>query len=85
MQRIRDRIVSMVREGWGDEMADKAAAGEPILVDKLDSLERLDFIAGVENIFDVCIPDVVTQDMKTVDDIAGYVGKITAGATHGSH
>ena len=85
MQRIKDRLVTILRVGFGDTVGDAAAAGKDVLVDHLDSLDRLDFIAQVENTFDVALPNAVTVDMRTIDDVARYLETMRRAPVHGSH
>ena len=85
MQGLRDRMVSQIRKSHGETIARRAADGEPVLTECMDSLERMDFIVGVENFVDICIPDAVTMDMKTIDDVAKYIDTMTSGPAHGAH
>lgn len=85
MQTIRDRLIHMLRRSFGDAAGDAAAAGKCVLTENLDSLDRLEFVAEIENTFGIEIPPAVTVDMQTIEDIAKYVEIVTRDPAHGAH
>jgi acyl carrier protein len=94
---VRERCLAILEKYYEDEgpMLGKAAAGDVIFapngavvrdVDKLDSLDRTEFVMAVEEAFDPLeIPDVIASGFRTLDDVVRYVEAMTAEAAHGAH
>lgn len=93
MQEIKDKLVEIVREQFGDDAAVKGAAGESLFSShsdrdaepELDSLDRVEFLMAVEDAYDIEIPDSIQGGFSTVDEVARYVATITAEAAHAGH
>jgi len=93
MDEMKEKLIEMLREEHGDEVAFAAAGGEEIFAahgagwgdGKLDSLDRMEFIMSVEDAFDVELADEIVVDVRTVDQIAELVDTLTRGPLHGAH
>jgi len=93
MDEIKEKLIEMLREAHGDDVAFAAAAGEEIFAThgagwgdgKLDSLDRLEFVMAVEDEYDIEITDALTVDVRTADQVAELVDTLTRSAAHGAH
>lgn len=93
MQEIKDRLLTIMREQFGDSITDSAAEGEDVFVDhgrgwadgSLDSLDKVEFIMAVEDDFSIEIPDYQVTGFKTLDDVATFIDALTRGPVHGAH
>lgn len=98
MENIRDKLIGMLGDDFGDSIEEKAKADPAAqlffnhdsgpgagVTDYLDSLDRVEFVMEIEEVFDISIPDEISSGFKSIDDIAAYVDTMTRGALHGGH
>lgn len=90
----KERLLKIVTDEFSPEIAAKAATGEPIFAphgagwnqaeDGLDSLDRAEFVMATEDEFDIVIPDVLTVDIRTLDQMIALVDVIVSPPAHGA-
>lgn len=97
---VRDRCLAILSRYFDDfenegAFIARAAADEVIFapkgaivrdVDKLDSLDRTEFVMAVEDEFKpLDIPDNIAEGFKTLADVVKYVETMKAVPAHGAH
>lgn len=95
MEEVKNKLVGMIDQMFGPQIAEKANNGEEIFFDHdegrapdadyLDSLDRVELVMACEEEFGVEVPDVIAKAFKTVDDAASYIATVTSGPLHGAH
>lgn len=73
MDNIEERVCRVV-EGWLEVDPQKIVPSATLMDDlHADSLDVIEVILGVEDEFNIEIPDEDTEEIKTVGDIISYV------------
>lgn len=94
MSEIRDRLIVMIGEEFGQDIAEKCTNGQEVFASHtagkweegmIDSLDRVEFSMAVEEAFGIEIPDAVIIGVTSIDDLAAYVETMTAKPAHGAH
>lgn len=84
---MADEAAGIIREILGDQLHLEVDSDEAELIDSglLDSLAFVELMFHLEQRFgiQVDLETVDLEDMRTVSRIAGFVGRLTAGATSG--
>jgi len=72
-EELRDRIRVLVANQLGVDVAEVGA--EASILDDLgaDSLDVVELVMSLEDVFDIEVPDEEVEEMRTVGDIQRYV------------
>lgn len=93
MEDVRNKLVEIFTEQFGEEIAKAAQDGGEIFVDhgrgwangSLDSLDKVEFVMAVEDAFKVEIADYQIEGFRSLDDVAKFVHALTSDPKHGAH
>lgn len=93
MQDIKNRLVELAREEFGDSVAEQGQRGEDVFAPHgagwstgmLDSLDRMEFVMIAEEAFKVDIPDAIVVGIRTIDQLAEYIATMTSQPAHAGH
>lgn len=88
MADIRGKLREMLTEHFGPAAVEGLANDTKMwaqvpqngfgVTGELDSLDKVEFLMGVEEEFQIDIPDSLAQQMHSIDDIANYLDRILA-------
>lgn len=74
MQATKEKIIEIIKETVGDNIdINSIESNVPLSDQQVDSLDRTSIFLGIEESFDIMIPDEVYNKLKTIDEIVDYL------------
>ncbi len=83
MESIEEQVISIVAEQLG--VAKEQVTPDASIVNDLgaDSLDQVELVMGLEEKFDIQVPDDAADKFQTVGQVIDYIKKAQAGASAG--